>query len=73
MLFRSLGVAVPAWPVRELTTARLAAAVAQALSDRRVRDTAQDLAAYIRAEDGLGQAVAHIERLGRDASVAVGA
>jgi UDP:flavonoid glycosyltransferase YjiC (YdhE family) len=69
----SLGVAVPAWPVRELTAARLAAAVAQALSDGRVGGAAQDLAAHVQAEDGLGQAVAHLERLGRDTSVAVGA
>jgi sterol 3beta-glucosyltransferase len=69
----SLGVAVPAWPVRELTATRLAAAVTQALGDRRVSETAQDLAAHVRADDGLGQAVAHLERLGRGTPAAVGA
>jgi sterol 3beta-glucosyltransferase len=68
----SLGVAVPARPVRALTGTRLAAAVAQALGDRRVGDRAQDLAARIQAEDGVGEAVAHLERLGRGTAVAVG-
>jgi sterol 3beta-glucosyltransferase len=67
----SLGVAVPARPVRALTGTRLAAAVAQALGDRRVGDRAQDLAARIQAEDGVGEAVAHLERLGRGTAVAV--
>jgi sterol 3beta-glucosyltransferase len=67
----SLGVAVPAGPVRTLTGARLARAVDQATCDLRVRDLAQDLASRVRAEDGTGQAVAHLERLARGASAAV--
>jgi sterol 3beta-glucosyltransferase len=69
----SLGVAVPARPARALSGTGLAAAVAQAIGDRSVNDHARDLAARVRAEDGLGQAVAHLERLGRGTSVAVGA
>ena len=69
----SLGVAVPASPARALSGTGLAAAVAQGIGDRSVSDRARDLAARVRAEDGLGQAVAHLERLGRGTSVAVGA
>jgi sterol 3beta-glucosyltransferase len=69
----SLGVAVPASPVRALSGSGLAAAVAQAIGDRSVSDRARDLAARVRADDGLGQAVAHLERLGRGTTVAVGA
>jgi sterol 3beta-glucosyltransferase len=69
----SLGVAVPARSVRALTGTRLARAVAQAIGDRRVHDMAQDLATRVRVEDGLGRAVAHLERLGRGNAVAVGA
>jgi sterol 3beta-glucosyltransferase len=64
---------VPAPPVRALTGTRLAAAVAEAIGDRSVNDRARDLAARVRAEDGLGQAVAHLERLARGTAVAVGA
>jgi sterol 3beta-glucosyltransferase len=69
----SLGVAVPAPPARALSGTGLAEAVAQAIGDRSVSDRARDLAARVRAEDGLGQAVAHLERLERGISVAVGA
>jgi sterol 3beta-glucosyltransferase len=69
----SLGVAVPARSVRALSGTRLARAVAQAIGDRRVHDMAQDLATRVRVEDGLGRAVAHLERLGRGNAVAVGA
>jgi sterol 3beta-glucosyltransferase len=68
-----LGVAVPAGPIRTLTGSRLASAVTQALGDRRLTELAQDLAARVRAEDGTGQAVAHLERLARGSTVAVGA
>jgi hypothetical protein len=47
--------------------------VAQAIGDRRVHDMAQDLATRVQVEDGLGRAVAHLERLGRGNVVAVGA
>jgi sterol 3beta-glucosyltransferase len=69
----SLGVAVPTGPVRALTGTRLAGAVAQAIGDQRVSDLARDLATRVGAEDGLGQAVAHLERLGRGTAVAAGA
>jgi sterol 3beta-glucosyltransferase len=68
-----LGVAVPAGPVWTLTGARLARAVGQATSDRRVTDQARDLASLVRAEDGVGQAVACLERLASGASMAVSA
>lgn len=69
----SLGVAVPARPVRALTGTRLAGAVAQAIGDRSVAERARDLGARVRAEDGLGEAVAHLERLARGTAVAVDA
>jgi sterol 3beta-glucosyltransferase len=69
----SLGVAVPAPSIRGLTGTRLAAAVTEALGDRRVNDRARELATRIAAEDGPGQAVAHLERIGRGSAVAVGA
>jgi sterol 3beta-glucosyltransferase len=68
-----LGVAVPAGPARTLTGDRLAQAVDQATSDRRVSRLAQDLAIRVRAEDGTGQAVAHLERLARGVNTAVAA
>jgi sterol 3beta-glucosyltransferase len=67
----SLGVAVPAGPVRTLTGLRLAGAVEQAVSDQRISGLAQDLASRVRAEDGTGQAIDHLERLARAASVTV--
>jgi sterol 3beta-glucosyltransferase len=67
----SLGVAVPAPPVRSLTGTLLARTVAQAIGDRRVNDLAQDLGSRVRAEDGVGLAVAHLERIGRVSAVAV--
>jgi sterol 3beta-glucosyltransferase len=66
-----LGVAVPAGPVQTLTGARLARAVDQATGDRRVSELARELAIRVRAEDGTGQAVAHLERLARGATAAV--
>jgi sterol 3beta-glucosyltransferase len=69
----ALGVAVPAGPVRTLTGARLARAVEQAVGDPGLSRRAQNLASRVRAEDGVGQAVAHIERLARGTSVAVSA
>jgi UDP:flavonoid glycosyltransferase YjiC (YdhE family) len=67
----SLGVAVPAGPVRALTGTGLAAAVAQATGDRLVSVLARQLAARVRDEDGTGQAVAHLERLARGAAAEV--
>jgi sterol 3beta-glucosyltransferase len=67
----SLGVAVPAGPVRTLTGTRLAAAVAQATGDRLVSELARQLAARVRDEDGTGQAVVHLERLARGAAAGV--
>jgi sterol 3beta-glucosyltransferase len=67
----SLGVAVPAPPVRSLTGTLLARAVAQAIGDRRVHDLARELGTRVRAEDGVGLAVAHLERLERGSALAV--
>jgi sterol 3beta-glucosyltransferase len=68
-----LGVAVPTGPVRTLTGTRLARAVDQATRDRSVSELACALAARVGTEDGTGQAIAHLERLGRGGSTAVAA
>lgn len=60
-----LGVAVPAGPVRAMTAATLARAVDQAVNDQLISDRAVELAHRVQAEDGTGQAVAHLERLTR--------
>jgi sterol 3beta-glucosyltransferase len=57
-----LGVAPPALPVRALTGRTLAAALDRALGDQRLADEAAGLGRLVRAEDGLGAAVAHLER-----------
>jgi UDP:flavonoid glycosyltransferase YjiC (YdhE family) len=62
MLLHELGL-TPQWtPVRQLTAAKLAAAIIQAVSDPELRHCAAALGARLHAEDGLGQAVAVIER-----------
>jgi sterol 3beta-glucosyltransferase len=58
-----LGVAVPAAPVAAMAAAKLASAVDQARNDQLIEDRAQLLARRVQAEDGTGQAVAHLERL----------
>lgn len=58
-----LGVAPPARPVRALTGPALAAALGPALGDERLATAARDLGDRVRAEDGCGAAVAHLERL----------
>jgi sterol 3beta-glucosyltransferase len=56
----------PAWiPRRQLTAERLAQAIQQAVSDTGMRQRAADLGEKIRAEDGVGQAVALIEAYAR--------
>jgi sterol 3beta-glucosyltransferase len=59
----SLGVAVPAPPVRALSGESLAHAVARAANDQLISDLAIELAHRVQAEDGTGQAVAHLERI----------
>jgi sterol 3beta-glucosyltransferase len=66
-----LGVAPAARPVRELTGPTLAAALGQALDDRRIAATARDLGDRVRAEDGCGAAVAWLEHLTAGARQAV--
>jgi UDP:flavonoid glycosyltransferase YjiC (YdhE family) len=51
-------------PRRRLTAARLASAITAAVSDPGIRGRAAELGARIRAEDGVGAAVAVINRLG---------
>ena len=55
---RALGVGPAPIPRRELTAARLAEALRQAITDEALRRRAADLGATIRAEDGVGRAVA---------------
>jgi sterol 3beta-glucosyltransferase len=58
-----LGVAPSARPVRALTGPALAAALDQALGDRRLAAAAAELGQRVRAEDGCGTAVAQLEAL----------
>ncbi len=57
----ALGVGPAPLPRKQLTVERLAAAIEQAVNDRGMRQRAADLGAAIRAEDGVGCAVAAIE------------
>jgi sterol 3beta-glucosyltransferase len=59
----SLGVAVPAGPVRTLTGVTLARAIDRATNDQLISDLAIELAHRVQAEDGTGKAVAHLESL----------
>ena len=59
----TLGVAVPAKPVHTLTGKTLASTIDQAIGDKTLRDEAARLANRVRAEDGTGAAVAHLEKL----------
>ena len=59
-----LEVGPPPVPRRRLTVERLADAIRQALTDEAMRERAADLGARIRAEDGVGSAVAVIEGMG---------
>ena len=68
-----LGVAPPARPVHELTGSALAAALNSALGDPGMARRSAALAALLRAEDGVGQAVSHLEDVMADSRVAVGA
>jgi sterol 3beta-glucosyltransferase len=56
-----LGVAPQALPVRALDGRTLGAAVNRVLADREMARRAAELGVCVRAEDGLGQAVAHLE------------
>jgi sterol 3beta-glucosyltransferase len=67
----SLGVAPPARPVRALTGRTLAAALDQALGDPRLAAASADLGRRVRAEDGCGAAIAHLEYLAAGSRLAV--
>jgi sterol 3beta-glucosyltransferase len=69
----SLGVAPPAQPVHELTGPALTAALDRALGDQDLARRAAELAALLRAEDGVGEAVSRLEDVVADTRVAVGA
>jgi sterol 3beta-glucosyltransferase len=69
----SLGVAPKAQPVHQLTGPALAAALDRALGDPGLARRAAALAALLRAEDGVGQAVSHLEDVMAGSRVAVGA
>jgi UDP:flavonoid glycosyltransferase YjiC (YdhE family) len=59
-----LGVGPQPIPRRRLTAERLAKAIQQAVSDQPMRQRATELGARIRAEDGVGRAVAIVEQIG---------
>ncbi len=59
---QALGVGPQAIPRRQLSAAKLAAAIDQALSDSRMQQRAAALGARIRAEDGIGRAVEVIQQ-----------
>jgi UDP:flavonoid glycosyltransferase YjiC (YdhE family) len=59
---RALGVGPDPVPLKQLTASRLAAAIHRAVSDRAMAQRAERLGSLLRAEDGLGCAVAHIRR-----------
>ena len=61
----SLGVGPHPIPQRRLTAGALAAAIRTAVSDGEMRARAGRLGALLRAEDGVGNAVAFLERHGR--------
>ena len=56
------GVAPPPIPHKRLTSRKLTEAIVTAVSDPRMRANAEALSARVRAEDGLAQAIATIER-----------
>jgi sterol 3beta-glucosyltransferase len=58
-----LGVGPKPIPRKRLTADRLAAAISQAVSDTTMQQKAAELGERIRAEDGIGQAVAVVHRL----------
>lgn len=57
-----LGVGPAPIPRKTLTARRLADAISVSVNDRAMRQRAQTLGEQIRAEDGIGQAVAFVER-----------
>jgi UDP:flavonoid glycosyltransferase YjiC (YdhE family) len=58
-----LGAGTKPVPRQQLTAAKLAAAMRQAVTDKAMQDRARQLGEAVRAEDGIGNAVAAIERL----------
>ncbi|KJH69575.1 glycosyltransferase [Aliterella atlantica] len=60
-----LGVGTAPIPRKQLTAERLAAAIDRAVSDRAMRQRAADLGAKIQAEDGVANAVASVQELGK--------
>ena len=58
-----LGVGTDSIPRKQLTNARLAEAIHQAVSDRAMHQRAADLGAKIQAEDGVANAVAIVQEL----------
>ena len=59
----ALGVGPSPIPRRRLSRARLAEALASTLADGKMRERASILGAKVRAEDGVAEAVEHLERL----------
>jgi UDP:flavonoid glycosyltransferase YjiC (YdhE family) len=69
----SLGVAPEARPVHELTGPALTSALDHALGDPGLARRSAALATMLRAEDGVGTAVSHLEEVMTGSRVAVGA
>ncbi len=63
-----LGVGTAPIPRKQLTVERLATAIGQVVTDRAMRQRAADLGATIQAEDGIGNAVALVQKIERDLS-----
>jgi len=59
---RRLGAAPAPIPAREVTEARLAAAIERAIKDPRIRNAARALGERVRAEDGVATAMRGLER-----------
>lgn len=64
-LVADLGVGTEPIPRKELTVERLTEAIQQAVTDQKMRQRAANLGAKIQAEDGIGNAVAIVQKISR--------
>jgi len=62
-LVEGLGVGSRSIPQRKLSEESLAEAIRRVVTDAKIRERAVDLGAKIRAEDGVGRAVEHVEKV----------
>jgi sterol 3beta-glucosyltransferase len=61
---QALGVGPAPIPNKKLTTEALVAAIKAATTDMRMCDSAARIGALLQAEDGVGKAIAFMERMG---------